>query len=332
MDLMDEISSYGSLVEKELARYIKDDLEPKELYEPIHDLFSRGGKRIRPVMCLLACDAVGGKLEDALKTGVAIEMIHNFTLVHDDIVDKSELRRGKPCLHHIYGLGNAINSGDGLFSMAYEVMADNLEIFDYERFDKVFRIFTKAVTEVCEGQALDISWAKKKRWDITKENYFQMLRRKTGALISCSCQCGAAIGNASTEQLKALESFGIDTGMAFQIHDDVLNLRGNVGDYGKEIGGDINEGKRTLIVIDTLEKCTPEEKAYLIKILDNEKNDKNEIKKILEIINKYDSIERAIRKSKEIVKDAKKELDVLPDSKSKDILLALADYFVERKR
>jgi len=332
MDLMDEISSYGSLVEKELARYIRKDLEPKELYEPLYDLFSRGGKRIRPVICLLACEAVGGDPKEALKTGVAIEMVHNFTLVHDDIVDKSELRRGKRCLHHIYGLGNAINSGDGLFSMAYEVMADNFDILSHERFCKVFKIFAKSVTEVCEGQALDISWAKNRRWDITKEDYFQMLRRKTGALISCSCQCGGAIGNASEEQLKALDSFGISMGMAFQIHDDVLNLMGDVDEYGKEIGGDINEGKRTLIVIDTLEKCTPEEKDYLIRILDKEENDKTEIEKALGIINKHGSIERASQRAKEITEEAKKGLDVLPDSKPKETLLALTDYFVERKR
>ncbi|MBN2517310.1 MAG: polyprenyl synthetase family protein [Candidatus Altiarchaeota archaeon] len=328
---MDGISSYGDLVEEELAHYIRKDLEPKELYGPIYDLFSRGGKRIRPVLCLLACESVGGRAEDALKTAAAIEMIHNFTLIHDDIVDKSELRRGRPCLHHTYGLGLAINSGDGLFSMAYGVMNDNLGILDRKRFDGVFGIFSRAVTEVCEGQAMDISWAKRRRWDITVDDYSQMLKRKTSALIACSCECGGIIGNGSQKEIEALRSFGANIGMAFQIHDDVLNLAGEEEEYGKEIGGDINEGKRTLIIIDTISKCNEKERKRLIEILDAEQDSKKEIREALDIINKYGSVEMASKKAESIIKDAKGGLGALPDSKQKKMLLELADYFIERK-
>jgi len=332
MDVAKELSSYILPVEEEIFKYVGKELEPKELYKPLYDLFKRGGKRIRPAICMVACEAVGGKLEDALKIAGAIEMVHNFTLIHDDIADKSELRRGKPCLHHIYGYALAINAGDGLFSRAYEVVSDSLKELKSERFGCVFAVLSKAITEVCEGQAMDISWAKQNRWDITREDYLGMLRRKTGALISAACECGAIIGGGSDEQVKALKDFGMHIGVAFQIHDDVLNISGDVEKYGKEIGGDINEGKRTLMVIETLQECSADEKKRLIEILDEEGNSQKEIREALDIIHKYGSIERASKLALQRAEEAKNGLDVLRETRYKEILLGLADYFVNREK
>jgi geranylgeranyl diphosphate synthase type I len=331
VDLQNELDSYKTLVEREIWRYLDSRKEPEELYGPLRDLFKRGGKRVRPMITLLSCEAVGGRKERALKTAAAIEMVHNFTLIHDDIADMSELRRGKPCLHRVYGDALAINAADGLFSLAYEVLCDNYDILPQETTRDIFRILSGIITRVCEGQATDISWSKKHRFDISEQDYFEMLRLKTGALISGCCETGAIAGRGSDEQIKALGEFGMSIGIAFQIHDDVLNLSGSVEKYGKEIGGDINEGKRTLIVIYALGECNPAERKRLIDILDKTGNSQEEIREALSIIKKHGSIQRASDKASEIVEKGKKRLDVLPDSRSKELLLALADYFVKRE-
>lgn len=328
MDLKKELTSEAGVVEKEISRYL--DRGPPELYKPLQDLMSRGGKRLRPAMCMTACEAVGGEKKDALKIAAALEMIHNFTLIHDDIADKSELRRGKPCLHHTYGLGLAINSGDGLFSLAYEALSDATARLDEKKAKRVWDMVPRRVTEVCEGQALDIGWVQNKRWDLTEEDYFEMIQRKTGALMSAACEAGAIIGNGTEKQIKALRDFGMDVGIGFQIQDDVLNLRADVKKYGKEIGGDINEGKRTLMVIYTLSACTPAEKKWLIGILDKEKNTQGEIKDAIALIEKYGSIDKASGVAKRMVTKGKKGLLALPDSHAKDLLIAIADYLTER--
>ena len=332
MDLKGEFKARVPLIEEEIESYINADMKPAELYAPLVDLMARGGKRVRPVICMIACEAVGGDQKKAIKTSAAIEMIHNFTLVHDDIVDGSDLRRGKKCLHHIYGLDLTINAGDGLFSRSYELLHHNFEVLNPEKSLEIFGLLSTSVTKICEGQAMDISWSKNRRWDITENDYFEMLMRKTGILISTACECGAIIGKASDEEREALRVFGMEIGKAFQIHDDVLNLLGDEENYGKEIGGDINEGKRTIIVIDTLGKCSPEEKKRLIEILDKESNNQEEIREALLILKKYGAIERASKLAEDLVDNAKTQLEVLPNKHGKEILLALADYFIQRKK
>ena len=329
MDLKAELTSYAALTEKEIATYI--DKKPDYLYVPLRDLFSRGGKRVRPGFCMAACEAVGGKREDALKTAAFIEMVHNFTLIHDDIADKSELRRGKPCLHHKYGLGTAINCGDGLFAKSYEVLSDAVDRMETAKGLRVFKILSSYITGVCEGQSMDIGWAEGKFWDIDEQDYMEMIKRKTGMLMSASCEAGAIIGGGSEEEIAALRNYGMNLGMGFQIHDDVLNLQGDVAEYGKEIGGDINEGKRTLMIIYTLSVCTKAEKSRLIEILDKEKNNQSEIKEAIDLLIKYDSINRAANIAKKYIEKGKKDLKVIPESEKKDLFLDFANYMIERK-
>jgi len=328
MELKETLSAYAKLTEKEIARYTSR--KPDELYEPLRDLFSRGGKRLRPALCMLSCEAVGGKAKDALKVGAVIEMVHNFTLIHDDIADRSELRRGMPCLHHKYGLGLAINSGDGLFSVAYEALSDALENVDGKRAKKVLKVLSSQVTRVCEGQSLDIGWVENKRWDLTEKDYFAMIERKTGALMAASCEIGAILGGGSDKEIAALREFGMSLGVGFQIHDDVLNLRADVKKYGKEIGGDVNEGKRTLMVIYTLNSCKPEERKRLIHILDKERNSQDEIAEAIGIINKYGSVDRAADASKSMIESGKAGLMGVKDSSARETLLQIADYVVQR--
>jgi len=327
LDVKKRLSPYMRLVDAEISRYLDRDVE--ELYKPLRNLFSRGGKRIRPALCMISCEAVGGNRRDALKAAAAIEMIHNFTLIHDDIADRSKLRRGKPCLHHKYGLGIAINAGDGLFSVAYEALSD--AVIQSGK-PEIIADITKATTRVCEGQAMDISWVQERQWDLTEDAYLSMIRRKTGALMAVSCKVGGILGGGTKRQIDALANFGMDLGVGFQIHDDVLNLTGDVKKYGKEIGGDINEGKRTLAIIYTLALCTPEEKRRLTHILDKEENSYEEIKETIEILNKYGSVERGANTARELIEGGKKRLSVLPDSPAKKLLLDLASYIVKRER
>jgi len=329
MDWKDKFEKYSEKVENEIMSYLKNK-KPDDLYVPLNDLFSRGGKRVRPGLILLSTEAVGGNVDEALKSAAAMEMIHNFTLVHDDIADKSELRRGEPCLHIKYGVPATINAGDGLFAFVYEVLSDNFDVVGDQRGKDILKVMAKSVREVCEGQAMDIGWSHRKEWNITEEDYLTMLDRKTAALISASCECGAIIGNATKKQREALSEFGRKIGRAFQIHDDYLNLTGDIGDYGKEIGGDINEGKRTLIIFRTFRKCTPQEKRRLIEILDKETNTKSEIEEAIEIIKKYGSLDEAKTLSEKLISEAKEGLGSIPDSGAKDALLDIAEYFIRR--
>jgi geranylgeranyl diphosphate synthase type I len=327
--LKKELSSYAKIAEKEIGRYL--NRKPDYLYEPLRDLISRGGKRIRPGLCMISCEAVGEEKQKALKIASFIEMVHNFTLIHDDIADRSELRRGDPCLHHKYGLGSAVNAGDGLFSVSYEALGDAIDDFDEKKSKRLIKTLSGYITRVCEGQAMDIGWAEQGEWELDEKDYFDMIQRKTGALMAASCEAGGIIGDASDKEIKALREFGMDMGIGFQIHDDVLNLRADVEKYGKEIGGDVNEGKRSLIVIYTLSVCTPEEKKRLIKILDKERNSKEEIKEAIGLFNKYGSIDRAAEVALEKIEKGKKGLEVLPDSKAKDLLISIANYMIERE-
>ena len=327
--MKEELDFYAKITGKEIAKYLDRPLD--ELYAPLRDLMARGGKRLRPALCMAACEAVGGKRADALKVAAFIEMVHNFTLIHDDIADRSELRRGQPCLHHEYGLGLAINSGDWLFSTAYEALSDATADLDEKRAKRLWALLSKSVTEVCEGQAMDIGWVENKRWDLTEKDYFGMIRHKTGALMSAACEAGAIVGGGSEKEINALRDFGMGIGVGFQIHDDVLNLRADVKKYGKEIGGDINEGKRTLMAIYTLSACTPTEKKLLINILDKPKNSPDEIRAAIEMIEKYGSIDRAAELSKGMIEEGKRGLKALPESKAKRLLLEIAEYLVKRE-
>lgn len=324
------LDKYSPQIEVELNSYLSQQ-KPANLYQPLRELFSRGGKRIRPLLCAVSAEVVGGNPNSAIRTGAAIEMLHNFTLVHDDIADKSQLRRGKPCLHKIYGEGLAINAGDGLFTLAYEALCANFRKLDAEKAQRILETITSSIKLVCEGQAMDIGWTQDHKWDLNEYDYFEMVRRKTAALISASCECGGIIGCNNQEWTIALRNFGESTGIAFQIYDDVLNITGDEKTYGKEIGGDINEGKRTLMVIHALSKCDKDERRELIGILDKNENTLKEIERAISIINSCDSVEYARKKAAEFTEAGKKQLRKIPDSDAKIELAHIADYFIKRK-
>ncbi len=299
------------------ARWVYDEEAlQKGVVEPITDFFSRGGKRWRQRLLILCCEAVGGKKEDAIKFSVIPELIHNGTLMIDDIEDNSELRRGKACTHKIFGNDVAINAGNILYYLPL-VVVKNSDLDDKKK-KEIYEIINDEMLKIGLGQGTDIYWHQGKK-EPSEEEYLQMCANKTGVLARMAAKLGAIVGNGSEEQVEALGTFAESLGVAFQIMDDVRNI---TEDLGKGFGDDISEGKRSLVVIKTFEQA--EEKERLREILNKQTKDEKEIQEAIGIIKKYNAIEYAKNKAKEIVNESWEKV-TLDDSNAKKELKELVD-------
>ncbi len=238
---MKEISEYQSLVleQLELLEKEKSDLA---LYDPVSYILSLGGKRLRPVLTLLATDLFGGKLEDSYKSAIGIEMFHNFTLLHDDIMDDAPLRRGMETVHEKWDINAAILSGDVLFVQAFVMVTSCKD--KYLR--SVLDLFNVTAIEVCEGQHLDMEF--ETREDVTIPEYIEMIKLKTSVLVGCALKLGAILAGASEGDQSNLYDFGVNLGIAFQIQDDILDVYGDAALFGKQVGGDILANKKTFLL------------------------------------------------------------------------------------
>lgn len=314
-------------VEQEMARLVPRGAEPAEVYSLLWELLDRGGKRFRPLLCLASARAVGGIPKHALAAATAIELFHNFTLIHDDIEDNSTLRRGKPCLHVTYGLPLAVNAGDGLFMMVWKAA---LRIRS-RRSIQAQHALLGAFTAVLEGQATELGWHHNHRWDISEEDYLAMIGGKTAALVAVSCQVGALLGGGDAKQCKALNEFGRKIGLAFQIQDDTLNLVGTEAKYKKEIGGDIKEGKRTVMVIHALPKLSAADAARLKSTLGNAQALDSDVAWCIETLRRTGSIAYACKYSERLMDEALVELHKLPKSAARDELEAVRRQMLERE-
>ncbi|MCX7908897.1 MAG: polyprenyl synthetase family protein [Ignavibacteria bacterium] len=255
---------YLDLVENKLIQVIKDR-EPKNLYFPIEYILLDGGKRIRPLLCMLGCQSTGGDPYEAVDAAVAIEIMHNFTLVHDDIMDNSSVRRGKTTIHLKWDLPTAILSGDAMVGLALEVLSN---YSNYANFGKIIEQFVYGYLEVCEGQALDMLFNKKV--DVTSDDYFTMIQKKTAAVIQTSLAIGGLCSGAVEEDIETLREFGLNLGIAFQLQDDLLDLTASKDKLGKPIGNDILEKKKTLIVILAKERAKNAKDKELIDLIFSE--------------------------------------------------------------
>lgn len=237
--------------------------KPEELYEPIDFALSAGGKRLRPVLTTMICDFYGNNFEDAVNPSIAIEIFHNFTLVHDDIMDNAPIRRGRPTVFKKYGSNTAILSGDTMFAKAYEFVT-------YTRVDKlpdVLKVFTKTAMEVCEGQQMDMNFEDMR--EVSENEYLEMIRLKTAVLMAASLKIGAILGGASEQQQEAIYDYGLNLGMVFQLQDDLLDTFGNEAAFGKKVGGDILDCKKTYLFIKAIEKMNKKEKDDFIILYNN---------------------------------------------------------------
>lgn len=233
---------YAGKIDSTLAREDFDH-DPPELYDPLNYVIKLGGKRLRPALCLAGCDLFGGKVEEALLPAVGLELFHNFSLVHDDIMDQAEVRRGKKTVHQKWNTNVAILSGDALLVQAYQYLAK----VEQGLLPRVLKSFSQTAMQLCEGQQLDMNF--EQRQDVQEEEYLEMITLKTAVLLGCALKIGALIGGAGPRQAEHLYDFGIATGLAFQVQDDWLDAYGDPDKVGKKPGGDILQDKQTLLPI-----------------------------------------------------------------------------------
>lgn len=301
----------------------------KAVSEPVWDFLSRGGKRWRPVLMLICCEAVGGIPARILPFTAIPELIHNGTLIVDDIEDNSDLRRGKPVLHKTFGVDIAVNAGNTIYFLPY-IAIQNSNLPDNTKKD-AYEIISTQLLKCHLGQAADIWWHSGKSGRIPiEEEYLQMCANKSGSLACMAAKLGALLGGGTPQQIEALGQFAETAGLVFQIQDDILNIAEN-NTIGKEFGDDINEGKRTLLVIHTLNAAPENERKRLLEILNMHTKDKQLLAEAIAIINKHNSAEYAKKAAVQLIETSWKETEaVLPESEAKNQLKELAQLLIHR--
>ncbi|PID59708.1 MAG: geranylgeranyl pyrophosphate synthase [Ignavibacteriae bacterium] len=300
--------------------------EPKSLYEPCDFIVESTGKRLRPFLVLISAQAVGAKLTKVQNAAMAVELFHNFTLVHDDIMDNADKRRGRPTLHIKYDINTAILAGDNLLAIAYQRL-----LMDCKKNNIIpVEDFTQGLIEVCEGQSLDKEFETRK--DVTLEEYIVMINKKTAALAETCCSIGAKIGGGSVKEINALRKYGKYLGFAFQIQDDLLDIMADEAELGKKIGGDLLEGKKTYLLLKALEKSEGEDNNLVKKVIENNGIRKNQINKYKELYIKLDVIEEASKEVKRYTNLALNSLKNIQNSNAKETLIWLASSLTNRKK
>lgn len=303
----------------------------ESIIKPAWDLLSRGGKRWRPVIMLLTYEALGGDPKEIADLSIVSELIHNGTLAVDDVEDNSDLRRGKPCIHRIYGVDIAINMGNTLYYLPLVQLMRNGK-YSQEVIDKLARIYLEEMLNLSIGQALDIAWHRSLGGPISEEMYLTMCRLKTGSLVRLSARMACILTNASKSDEERVSNFSDAVAVAFQIQDDILNIAGEEEIYGKEIGGDIKEGKRTLMVVHALKTLEKKDADRLEEILRMRTSDPQLIKEAITLIKKSGAIKYAENKARELVTNAWKEVEnVFIEGKAKELLRALTEFLITRK-
>lgn len=301
------------------------------LYRPLAEFSGNAGKRHRPLICMLAARAVGGDFNAARSAAAAVEHFQSAALIHDDIADEGRLRRGKPCMYLIEGEGIAINAGDLALSLVTGAVLDDDTLTDTMKI-RLLHELVDMTTRTIEGQALDLGWARDDRFDLVEDDYLTMATHKTAYYSGATpLACGAIIGGGTEEQVECLRAFGLDTGLAFQIQDDLLNLVGAAEAKKKDFRSDITEGKRTLMVVHALTHAAPEAREELVGILRAHTSDEALLARAVEIMEEAGSIAHARAYSLELTTRAKERLEPLElDPKAKQLFMSMADFFVDR--
>ena len=322
-DVKEVLGTYSTeitkTIEAELSTITPDNLAEASVY-----LTRAGGKMLRPGLALITAEAVGGNKEHAVKAAAAIELIHTFSLIHDDIMDQDDMRRGMDSVHKVWGEDVAILAGDTLFSKAFEIIIGSQGTTS-EQNNKALATVADACVKICEGQALDMGF--EERFDVTEDEYMEMIFKKTGALIAAATKTGAIMGGADDEVIDAMYEYGRLIGLAFQIQDDYLDIASDEETLGKPIGSDIGKGKMTIIAIKGL---ASDDSGRLLEILKDENNSQEDIDEAIQILTDCGAIEYARNLALESVDQAKEVLEILPDSSFKQVLSDIADFVLGR--
>jgi geranylgeranyl diphosphate synthase type II len=297
--------------------------KPSSLYEPGSYILNSGGKRLRPLLVLLSAKAVGGEFKNAYNAAAAVEMLHNFTLVHDDIMDNADKRRGRLTLHKMYDHNTAILAGDSLLSIAYEFLLRDCN----GNAKEVISSFTHGLVEVCEGQSLDTDFESRK--NVSLSEYIVMIKKKTAAMAEMCCKIGALLGGGTKTQVNALGNYGMNLGIAFQIQDDLLDISADEKKFGKTIGGDLVEGKKTFLFLEALEKSKGEDRKKLMNVIEKKGIRRNQVLNYKMIYEKLGVLDDARREIRVYTQKALKSINIL-DAENQKIFNWLADSLIHR--
>lgn len=290
--------------------------------EIVNHIIRSGGKRVRPILIILTARLCGHKGEKHIPYAAIIEFIHTATLLHDDVVDNAQTRRGSSTANTVWGNEPSVLVGDFLFSKSFELMAHNGN-------EEIMRIMSEATTSLAEGEILEL--LKTCDADTSEEEYFDIIKNKTASLFSAACEVGAILGKVNQEKRAALRDFGYNLGMAFQLTDDVLDYVSYDAVLGKRVGTDLKEGKVTLPLIHALKSSAEKEKTYINSVLNNAKVTAKDFARVSKIINKYDGVEYTVNTTRQFIENAKLNLSSFRPSAYKESLITLADYILSRE-
>jgi len=321
---MQELAQYNAYLEKEIAA-IDFPKSPENLYNPLRYFLNLGGKRMRPILTLLGAELFGETKENALSAALSVEVFHNFTLIHDDIMDEAPLRRNQETVHTKWNQNIAILSGDVLFVKGYQLLVKQRP----EHLQALIQLFNQTAIEVCEGQQMDMDF--ESRQDVSIDEYIEMIRLKTSVLLGCALEMGAVIGNASESDRKHIYSFGQNIGIAFQIQDDILDLFADPDKFGKQVGGDVISNKKTLLNLQAFQLASQDQKQILEK-LSTEKDLQLKIdktKELYEVIGARNVCEKEMEKYHLIAMKSLSEIQV--EEPVKQTLKSLAEFLMKRE-
>ena len=319
-----QIEQNAKIVNKHLKLKLKGN--PKKLYDAAGHLIVNGGKRLRPYMVIRSCQILKGKVSNAMPAASAVEMVHNFTLVHDDIMDNDEVRHGVPTVHKKFGMPIAILAGDVLFSKAFQVITDS-KLSTNATIQLVARL-AKACVDVCEGQLLDVKMAEERKIPSQAE-YITMIGKKTAALFDVSCAMGAICATNKTEDIENLSSFGKNLGIAFQITDDLIGVMGDPKITKKPVGNDLREGKKSLPILMAIKLARDNDKKIILKAFGNSKVSKKDLSKAVEVIRSLGIEENVRKQALKYADKAEKSLEKYQGS-TKSEMISLLDFVVKR--
>ena len=314
---------YKDIVDQQLRLCVRKN-EPRSLYQPVKYVLSGGGKRIRPLLVLLACEAVGGVSRQAVHAAVAIEILHNFTLVHDDIMDNAPSRRGRATVHMKWDTNIAILVGDELVALAYRELLKTRSPY----IAHVADVFTEGVVEVCEGQTYDKEFETRKH--VSLDEYVLMIGKKTGKMVSVASEMGAVIGGGTDSEIRALKSYGTYIGRAFQIQDDLLDVVADEKEFGKTIGGDIVEGKKTFLLIEAYARSRGADKKLLRSIITGHGTSRKNIPSVRDIYERCGVVDLSKQTITRNIVRANARLSRLRKSRARDMLFWFSQMLLNR--
>ncbi len=323
---MHAIAHYQQIIQEYFTN-VSLEKEPVNLYRPIQYILSLGGKRMRPVLTLMAADVFNADCKAALPAAVAVEMFHNFSLVHDDIMDDAPLRRGNETVHEKWDVNTAILSGDAMLILAYQYFED----YEPETFRALAKLFSKTALEVCEGQQWDVDF--EERSDVTIPEYLKMIEYKTAVLVGAAMKMGGIVAKTTEENCDLIYNFGLNLGIAFQLQDDYLDAFGDPETFGKQVGGDIIENKKTYLYLKALQQSNDSQKANLLEWFTSHSEDTAtkvaDVKQLFQATGADATTKEAIEAYTQKAFETLEQLDI--DADKKQMLRQFGEYLMQRK-